>query len=660
NHPRSSTPFNRSLEFEEIDENEIRPIEDPRLRAKIEELLYALEVKEEECISLNDKIEDMKDNHQKSILLRSEEFEALKLSCDKRVKYFEELIRFNEIGEEKLNLKIKELQDRLSQKEKITAENLSLNDRFKDFECQIEKLTIENSKLKVENRKRTCQYKKCKNYGNVNKNGTESSESFYEIDQLIEYEIENTKLKTKLHESERTANQKTEIEKEYHQSTIKNYKDEIYHLEKEILRINMELNEKFDEIRNSKDMIIEMQNKIENLNKYENEKKFDEERTLKTDKNFELAIKNEEIFKLEEKINSLYTDIENSDILRKEKEATFNQLKNDYDALETKCQSIESTLEDNKRLLSNIKIQNETDKNFELAIKNEEIFKLEEKINSLYTDIENSDILRKRKTRNFDFKKRTIELKKSFNIPENIHSNGIKILQLDNSILCPYKICGGIWNSIVGRKKHFSGANCPLNPKNSENLRKINESKYKKIVDLENRIAEYTKLVNQMIEEKDTQQSSVKMRAQANIYTSNSDESDNDIESKIGNDSIMSDYYESDLNPVCAPKTSKKRVAFADSKIYSKFSKRKLESLTSTSDSESDEKSKKSPRIKQNVSNNSFNGDGPHVGRYNIHGGLFGQKVFEGPRKGLFYRHPKSFNKVYVTDSADHCVKFKK
>ncbi|RMZ92898.1 hypothetical protein BpHYR1_050993, partial [Brachionus plicatilis] len=156
--------LNRSLEFEEIDENEIRPIEDPRLRAKIEELLYALEVKEKECISLNDKIEDMKDDHQKSILLRSEEFEALKLSCDKRVKYFEELIRFNEIGEEKLNLKIKELQDRLSQKEKITAENLSLNNRFKDFECQIEKLTIENSKLKVENRKRTCQYKKCKNY----------------------------------------------------------------------------------------------------------------------------------------------------------------------------------------------------------------------------------------------------------------------------------------------------------------------------------------------------------------------------------------------------------------------------------------------------------------------------------------------------------------
>lgn len=57
-------------------------------------------------------------------------------------------------------------------REKITAENLSLNDRFKDFECQIEKLTIENSKLKVENRKRTCQYKKCKNNGNVNKNGT--------------------------------------------------------------------------------------------------------------------------------------------------------------------------------------------------------------------------------------------------------------------------------------------------------------------------------------------------------------------------------------------------------------------------------------------------------------------------------------------------------
>ncbi|RNA32250.1 hypothetical protein BpHYR1_049997, partial [Brachionus plicatilis] len=146
-----------------------------------------------------------------------------------------------------------------------------------------------------------------------------------EIDRLIEYEIENTKLKTKLHESERTANQKTEIEKEYDKSTIKNYKDEIYRLEKEILRINMELNE------NLKDMIIEMQNKIENLNKFENEKNFDEERTLKTDKNFELAFKNEEIFKLEEKINSLYTDIENSDILRKEKEATFNQLKNDYD-----------------------------------------------------------------------------------------------------------------------------------------------------------------------------------------------------------------------------------------------------------------------------------------------------------------------------------------
>ncbi|RNA20878.1 hypothetical protein BpHYR1_036260 [Brachionus plicatilis] len=170
-------------------------------------------------------------------------------------------------------------------------------------------------------------------------------------------------------------------------------------------------------------------------------------------------------------------------------------------------------------------------------------------------------------------------------------------------------------------------------------------------------------LGTQLWEEKSifhTQQSSVKMRAQANIYTSNSDESDNDTESKIGNDSIMSDYYESDVNPVCAPKTSKKRVAFADSKIYSKFSKRKLESLTSTSDSESDEKSKKSPRIKQNVSNNSFNGDGPHVGRYNIHGAHFGQKVFEGPRKGLFYRHPKSFNKVYVTDRADHCVKFKK
>ncbi|RNA20879.1 hypothetical protein BpHYR1_036261, partial [Brachionus plicatilis] len=59
-------------------------------------------------------------------------------------------------------------------------------------------------------------------------------------------------------------------------------------------------------------------------------------------RNFELAFKNEEIFKLEEKIYSLYTDIENSNILRKEKEATFNQLNNDYDALETKCQSIES------------------------------------------------------------------------------------------------------------------------------------------------------------------------------------------------------------------------------------------------------------------------------------------------------------------------------
>ncbi|RNA32882.1 hypothetical protein BpHYR1_034738 [Brachionus plicatilis] len=406
----------------------------------------------------------MKDDHQKSILLRSEEFEALKLSCDKRAKYFEELIRYNEIGEEKLNLKIKELQDRLGQKEKITAENLSLNNRFKDSECQIEKLTIENSKLKVENRKRTCQ-----------------KLSFMEekIDRLIEYEIENTKLKTKLHESERTAFQKTEIEKENHQSTIKNYKDEIYRLEKEILRINMELNEKFDEIRNSKDMIIQM--------------------------NFELAFKNEEIFKLEEKINSLYTDIENSDILRKEKEATFNQLKIEFDEIQTKLLAFLSLSQKYLKL-------SEEAKRFNFRINKDE------------KETQEISIL----------KRELLELKKSFNIPENIHSNV-------------------------------------------------------------------------------TQQSSVKKRAQVNIYTSNSDKSDNDTESKIGNDSIMSDYYESDVNPVCAPKTSK--VAFADSKIYSKFSKRNFESLTSTIDSESDDKSKKSPRIKQNVSNNSFNGDGPHVGR---------------------------------------------
>ncbi|RMZ99519.1 hypothetical protein BpHYR1_037345 [Brachionus plicatilis] len=68
-----------------------------------------------------------------------------------------------------------------------------------------------------------------------------------------------------------------------------------------------------------------------------------------------------------------------------------------------------------------------------------------------------------------------------------------------------------------------------------------------------------------MIEEKDAPQSSGKMRARANIVTSNSDESDN-TESKIGNDSIMTDDYESDENLVCAPKTSKKRVTFADFK----------------------------------------------------------------------------------------------
>ncbi|RNA34002.1 hypothetical protein BpHYR1_046720 [Brachionus plicatilis] len=51
----------------------------------------------------------------------------------------------------------------------------------------------------------------------------------------------------------------------------------------------------------------------------------------------------EKISQLKEKINSLNTDIENSDMLRKENEIAFNELINDFDEIKTEFLALNKT-----------------------------------------------------------------------------------------------------------------------------------------------------------------------------------------------------------------------------------------------------------------------------------------------------------------------------
>ncbi|CAF0843751.1 unnamed protein product [Brachionus calyciflorus] len=420
----SSTPFNRSMELEDI--GDIDPIEDPEVMEKIQELFIAFNQKEDECLLLHDQIKRQDENqktlndheleteklklkiqelltafnqkedecnllygqiklqndYQNNLNNQEKEIEELKKFQEKKAKDLQGLITTSEENEENFLKTIRKLKEQINSGMETKLQLDNLKTVISEKEIEIENLKNENSNIKLSVEKRSCQYFECKNYGHTNKKGGNSKKHYTldncplwqkEIDKMRDTEKENIDLCEKLKKSKislqnaKLSNEVNDADKQTSKQQLKELTFKISTLENEI---------KNDELIKSNQNIEDLKDKLNLIEKrsddYSLNKEFEQVNieALKKQTDEQIEIKETQIKNLQFESENKSQTIEN---LLKEKEIFTEVSRKDIEAVRNQYESKidQAEIQKNK---DDIKIENLLEHHKELTEENNNLF----------------------------------------------------------------------------------------------------------------------------------------------------------------------------------------------------------------------------------------------------------------------------------------------